>query len=545
MELGTVTTGVGDGVATEGVQPRPGPWAADGATSGPVLVLSRVSKRFGATRALQDVSVSFAAGEIHAVVGENGAGKTTLLNVIGGLVRPDPPSAMEVAGTAVDFSRYSPKAARALGIAIVPQEPTVVGPMTVAENIFLGREPHWGPVLRRRDLRKRAAELLRHLGATLSPDEPVENLSVAQLQLVEIAKALSHRSRVVAMDEPSAVLGGEELERLFDVIHRLAGQGVAIIYVSHRLDEVFAHCDRFTVLKDGRVAGTGLVREVTRSELVRMMVGREVSETFPPRAGEPGPVRLRVEGLSVPGKLDEVSLEVRAGEILGIAGLMGSGRTTLAKALFGAIAATGVVEVDGHRGPFGSPREALKAGLAYLPEDRQREGLAVRLSVRWNLSLLSLRKLARRLVPLVPPRAERELVRRLVDQLAIRTAPTGDDLAARLSGGNQQKVVLAKWLEAGPRVLILDEPTRGIDVGTKEEIYRLLRRLAQEGLALMVISSELIEILGLADRILVLADGRVRGELQGGRATEEDVMRLATGVEEEAQRPEAVRSWPR
>jgi ABC-type sugar transport system ATPase subunit len=494
------------------------------------LVLANASKRFGATQALDGVSVTFAAGEVHALVGENGAGKSTLLGIVSGLVHPDPPSAMEINGRAVDLGRWSPKAARAAGVSLVPQEPAVIEPMTVAENIFLGREPRRGPILDRNGMRRRAGELLARLGAGFSPDEPVERLSVAQLQLLEIAKALSISSRVVAMDEPSAVLAGDELDGLFRVIHQLADGGVAVIYVSHRLDEVFVHCDRFTVLKDGQVAGSGRVREVGRADLVRMMVGRELADTFPSRSGTPGRVRLEVTGLSVPGKLEAVSLQAREGEILGIAGLMGSGRTTLAKAVFGAVPATaGSVAVDGARGPFRSPRHALRAGVAYLPEDRRREGLAVTKTVRWNASLLALGRLLGGVARLIHPAAERDLVRRLVSRLSIRTAPSGEDLVGRLSGGNQQKVVLGKWLEAGPKVLILDEPTRGIDIGTKGEIYQLLRDLAEQGLAVVVISSELIEVLGLADRILVLAEGRVAGELSGQRATEEAVMRLATG----------------
>jgi ABC-type sugar transport system ATPase subunit len=494
------------------------------------LALSNTSKRFGATQALAGVSVAFAPGEVHALVGENGAGKSTLLGVVSGLVHPDPPSAMEIDGRPVDLGRWSPKAAQAAGVSMVPQEPAVIEPMTVAENIFLGREPRRGPLLDRCGMRRRAAALLAQLGAGFSPDEPVERLGVAQLQLLEIAKALSISSRVVAMDEPSAVLAGDELDGLFRVIHQLADAGVAVIYVSHRLDEVFVHCDRFTVLKDGRVAGSGPVREVGRADLVRMMVGRELAETFPGRTGTPGRARLEVTDLSVPGKLEAVSLQAREGEILGIAGLMGSGRTTLAKAIFGAVpAASGSVAVDGARGPFRSPRHALAAGVAYLPEDRRREGLATAKTVRWNASLLALGRLLGGLARLIRPVAERELVGRLVSRLAIRTAPTGDDLVGRLSGGNQQKVVLGKWLEAGPKVLILDEPTRGIDIGTKEELYGLLRALADQGLAVVVISSELIEVLGLADRILVLAEGRVAGELPGPGATEEAVMGLATG----------------
>jgi ABC-type sugar transport system ATPase subunit len=494
----------------------------------PVLELAGVRKTYGRTIALRGVDVTFRSGEIHALVGENGAGKSTLLGIVAGFVRPDPPSVVRVDGVPLDLDAHTPRSARDLGLAIVPQELAAIEPMTVEENIFLGREPRRGPFLRRGEMRRRSAEVLSRLGARIPPDKPFQRLSVAQRQLVEIAKAIAHDSRFLALDEPSAVLAGEELDRLFRVIHQLASDGVAIAYVSHRLDEIFAHCDRYTVLKDGQVVATGRVDEVDRSGLVRMMVGRPVSDSFPDRAAAPGDVRLRVADLSVRGKLDRVTFEARAGEIVGIAGLMGSGRTTLAQAIFGAVAASGGrIEVDGRSGPFPSPRAALRAGVVYLPEDRRRDGLATTKPVATNVSLLAFRALVRG--PVISTSAERDLARGVIERLAIRTTPDGSDLVGRLSGGNQQKVVLGKWLEATPGVLILDEPTRGIDVGTKEEIYRMLRSLARDGLAIVVISSELIEVLGLSDRIVVMSDGRVAGELVGGAATEEDVMRLATG----------------
>ena len=522
---------------------RPG--GADGSpstASEPLVALDRVTKRFGPVRVLDGVSVAFRGGEVHALVGENGAGKSTLLKIMCGVVRPDPPTEMTLAGRPVELARFSPRAAQAAGISVVRQELAVVEPMTVAENIFLGREPRKGPILDRRRLYGRAAALLERVGGNFPADAPVERLSIAQLQLVEIAKALSVDARVLAMDEPSAVLAGEELERMFRVIHQLAADGVAIVYVSHRLDEVFAHCDRYTVLKDGRVVSTGAVASLDRHELVRMMVGREVTDSFPDRSARRGDPQLRVSDLSVAGKLRHVSFEARSGEILGVAGLMGCGRTTLAKAVFGAVpVSAGSVEVNGARGPFTSPAQALKAGLAYLPEDRRREGLAVTKSVRWNATLLALRRLVTGPFRLIDRRSERAVVERSVSDLSIHTSAVGKDLIARLSGGNQQKVVLAKWLLANPRVLILDEPTRGIDVGTKEEIYRTLRGLADDGLAVVVISSELIELLGLADRIIVLGDGRLAGELDGATATEEAIMRLATATEE----PKAVRGSER
>jgi rhamnose transport system ATP-binding protein len=493
--------------------------------SGTTLIIERATKRFGPTVALDQVSIDFHAGEIHALVGENGAGKSTLISIIAGAIRADPPTEMTLGGQPVDVARFSPRAARHAGISVVPQEPAVIEAMTVAENIFLGQERAVGPLIDRRAMRHRAAELLHRLGAGFAVDAPVESLTMAQLQLVEVARALSYESRVVAFDEPSAALAGDELRRLFETIHQLADDGIAVIFVSHRLNEVFAHCDRFTVLKDGRVSGSGHVTDTTRRELVRMMVGRTVDETFFASAVAAGAVRLRVSDLTVAPTVQGISFEARSGEILGIAGLTGSGRTTMAKAIFGAIPATGTVEADGTVGPFRSPQQALRAGLAYVPEDRRREGLAVRKPVRWNASLLALRSLIGGPLRLISGSAESRLIRQMIAMFRIRTSPTGDD---PLFGGNQQKVVLAKWLEAGPRVLLLDEPTRGIDIGSKQEIYQLLRQLADRGLAVIVISSELIEVIGVSDRILVISEGRIAGEVPGRTSTEEQVMDLAT-----------------
>ncbi len=493
----------------------------------PVAELSHITKRFGPVLALDDVSFRCWPGEVHALVGENGAGKSTLLNILAGIHRPTSGQVI-INGRPIDLPHYSPLAAQAAGIAVVHQEMALIGSMSVAENIFLGREPQQGVLLDWQTMRRQAQALLNRLGTAFSPDTRVEELGIAERQLVEIAKALSYQSRVIVMDEPSAVLAGDELATLFRIIRQLTAEGVAVVYVSHRLDEVFQLCDRFTVLKDGAVTGAGLVAEIDQAGLIRLMVGRSVLDLFPARASAPGPARLRVAGLSIPGLLYDISFEARAGEILGMAGLIGSGRTTLGKAICGAIpAAQGMVEVNGHTGPFDSPQAALAAGLAYLPEDRKLEGLALTKSVRWNASLLVTDKLKNKL-GLINPQAERSLVSRMIADLAIRTRPGGEDGCERLSGGNQQKVVLAKWLELQPQVLILDEPTRGIDIGAKEEIYRLLRRLAQAGLAIVVMSSELVEVLGLCDRILVLAEGRVTGELPGSTATEEAIMRLAT-----------------
>ena len=488
--------------------------------------LRGITKRYGPTTALRDVSLSVPAGEVHALMGENGAGKSTLLKVLSGAVAPDA-GQLSVAGEAVDFAGLTPSAARRLGVAIVHQEFSLIPSMSVAENIFLGREIRRGMALDRRAMRQEAAQLLARVGAGVRADTPVEALSVADAQLVEIAKALVGDIRVLAMDEPSAVLSGRELANLFEIVRSLAADGVAVLYVSHRLDEVFQLCDRYTVLKDGAVAANGAIRETTPDALVDTMVGRAVSQVFPTGEASPGAVRLRLTDFQVDGLAGPIDLEVSAGEIVGLAGLQGSGRTRLAKGIFGEFTAHGTIEVDGRaRRAFRRPAEAIAAGIAYLPEDRKEEGLALAKTVAMNGSALALSRLRNRL-GLLSPQREREIADGMRTRLSIKTAAGGTDVVRRLSGGNQQKVVLGKWLTEEPGVLIVDEPTRGIDVGAKEQIYRLLRGLTDDGVAILFISSELIEVLGLADRILVMADGRLVGELPGHSSTEEDVMRLA------------------
>lgn len=496
-------------------------------TDSPRLRFEGVTKRFGPVTALDEVSFECAAGRIHALLGENGAGKSTLIGILGGAHAPSE-GTMAIDGHAVDFDQYSPQAAQSAGVAVVHQELALVGAMTVAENVFLGRELRRAGRLDRRGMRDQARDALARLGSDIDPDTPVERLSVAQSQLVEIARALVFDTKIIALDEPSAVLAGGELEALFAVVRTLRDHGVCVLYVSHRLDEVFALCDDYTVLKDGRLAGSGEVADVTTDDIIRMMVGREISAIFPPKHSDHGEPALEVKDLSVAGKVRDVGFTAYRREILGIAGLVGSGRSTMAQAIFGSIpVASGTVTVNGRQGPFRSPKQALRAGLAYLPEDRKQDGLALEKSVRWNMTLLLAPRL-RTLARLIDAGRERELTSERVESLAIRTRADGSDLARQLSGGNQQKVVVAKWLLAEPRVLILDEPTRGIDVGSKQQIYELLRELADEGLSVVVISSELIEIIGLCDRILVLSDGHIAGELSGSEATEEAIMRLAT-----------------
>lgn len=493
------------------------------------LELRDATKSYGATKALQGVSLRLRPGEIRAVVGENGAGKSTLLGILSGRTRPDRPTSLTIDGVEVDFGRYSPRGARAMGVAAVRQELAGAESMTVAENIFLGREPRRGILLDRTKMIQLASDLLDRVGSDAGPTTPIDRLGVAQRQLVEIAKALSFDSRILALDEPTTALGDDERERLFSVVHMLAADGVAIAYVSHRLDEVLEHCHTYTVLKDGQVAGEGEVDEIDRRQLIELMVGREFAETYPPRASNVGEPRLKVTDLTVTGKLSRINLTVCSGEIVGIAGLMGSGRTTLAKAIFGVVRASdGSIDVGLQSGPFRSPSQAMAAGIAYVPEDRRREGLALSMSVRANASLLALGRLLIHPWRLISAEAEKGQVRELISRLGVRGSADGSEPVGLLSGGNQQKVVLGKWLAANPSVLILDEPTRGIDVGAKEEIYVLLRQLAEDGMAVLIISSELIELLGLADRILVIADGQVTGSLSGSEATEAQIMSLAT-----------------
>jgi ribose transport system ATP-binding protein len=492
------------------------------------ITLAGIGKVYGPVAALNDVGLTVLPGEVHALMGENGAGKSTLLKILSGVVRPDS-GTLTVLGEPVDFARYSPGGARDLGVAIVHQEFSLIPSLTVAENIFLGQEKSRGGVLREAEMTSRARQLLDRVHASVSPATRVESLTVAQSQLVEIAKALASDVKVIALDEPSAVLSGEELRGLFDVVRSLAASGVAVLYVSHRIDEVFELCSRYSVLKDGRNSGSGAIADTDADTLISLMVGRSLSHMFPPAGIEPGEPALQARDLEVLGLPRPVSLTLRGGEIVGLAGLQGAGRSRLARALFGDVPVLGGSLTISGAGEVrhGSPRDAMRRRIAYLPEDRKGMGLALDKPVSMHVSMLAWRRLRTR-VGSISRTGERSLVDRAIDALAIKTAKGGAAPVRTLSGGNQQKVVLAKWLELLPDVVIFDEPTRGIDVGSKEQIYALLRGLADEGKAILVISSELIEVLGLSDRILVMADGEIVGEIPGAGATEEAVMQLIT-----------------
>jgi rhamnose transport system ATP-binding protein len=490
----------------------------------PRAELRGISKRFAATQALDDVSLDLLPGEVHALVGENGAGKSTLVKILAGIHQPDSGTIL-LDGEPIQIA--GPARARALGIAVVHQEPRLFPDLTVAENVFIGHAPSgrlgtidWGST------RRSAQAVFDQLGVHFDVGAPVRGLSMADQQLIEIAKSLSVEARLLILDEPTASLSAHEVERLFTIVRRLRDRGVSVLFVSHRLDEVFDLCDRATVFRDGRHVITTSTSELTTADLVRHMVGRTVS-LFPKVETPIGDVLLEVEGLTRVGVFREIGFSVRAGEIVGFAGLVGAGRTEVARVLFGIDRRDeGEIRLGGHAVTFASPSEAMDAGIAYLPEDRHQEGLVLDFSIAQNVTLPILPRLFPRL--LVRSSTERRVADEYTKQFDVRMTGV-DQLAGALSGGNQQKVVLAKWLASKPRVLILDEPTRGIDIGAKVEVHRIISELAASGLGIILISSDLPEVLAMSDRILVLHEGRITAEIPRGRATEERVMFAATG----------------
>ncbi|MGC8837703.1 MAG: ATP-binding cassette domain-containing protein [Anaerolineae bacterium] len=500
-----------------------------------ILDMRGITKTFPGVRALDNVHFSCERGEVHALVGENGAGKSTLMKILSGVYSPD---AGEIIFKGSPVRMESPHHAQSLGISTIYQEPSLLPYLTVAENIYLGREitGRLG-LVDARELQRRAQALLDRLGAAVDVSSPVFRLGVAQQQLVEIAKALSLNADLIIMDEPTAALGEREVAHLFEVIRSLRQDGVTVIYVSHRLDEIFRIADRATVLKDGQVVGTVRTADVSKGDLICMMVGRPLSEAFPPRGDGRGEKVLEVRGLTRRGAFYDIHFSLHRGEILGIAGLAGSGRTEIVRALFGADPVdAGEVLLHGKPLQIRGPRDAVNSGIGFLTEDRKAEGLVMGLSVRENVALPSLDVWSA--WGLVDRARERKVVGDLIAELQIRP-PNPQQQVQYLSGGNQQKVVLAKWLATEPDVLLFDEPTLGIDVGAKVEIYALMRRLANEGKAIIMISSELPEVIGMSDRILVLCEGRIVGELTPEEATEERILALACGLEAEAKPREA------
>jgi rhamnose transport system ATP-binding protein len=503
--------------------------SAPGRSTPPTLALVNVSKSFGAVRALQGVTLELHAGEVHALAGENGAGKSTVVKTFAGVHRPDA-GEVRVDGEPVTFN--GPADAQAAGVAVIYQEPTLFPDLSVAENIFMGRQPRGGlGRIDRRTVHAETAKLFERLGVALDPQQPARGLSIADQQVVEIAKAISRDARVLIMDEPTAALTGQEVARLFNVTRTLREQGCAILFISHRLEEIFEICQRVTTLRDGTYIGTDLVADITADDLVRRMVGRDLDALYPKQDVTPGEVALKVSRLTREGAFTDISFQVRRGEIVALAGLVGAGRSEVARAIFGVDRwDAGGVEVAGKRLPPGSPTAAMAAGLALVPEDRRQQGLVMDMSIERNMGLTQLRSLRKesRRGPLISQKVERNRAADWALRLQLKYARLSDTVGV-LSGGNQQKVVLAKWLATEPTVLIVDEPTRGIDVGTKAEVHRLLSELAAQDLAVLMISSDLPEVIGMADRVLVMHEGRLTAEIARADATEESVMAAATG----------------
>jgi rhamnose transport system ATP-binding protein len=497
------------------------------ATAEANIELREASKSYGAVRAVRDTSIALRPGEVRALVGENGAGKSTIVRLLAGVTPPDTGGVL-VDGEPVAF--HGPADARDAGIAVIYQEPTVFPDLSVAENVMMGRQPlSSGRRIDRKALHDQVQRLLDRLGVRLDAGQPVRGLSIADQQIVEIAKALSFDARVLIMDEPTAALSGPEVQRLFAVVRALQEAGAAVLFISHRLEEVFAICDTVTVMRDGAVVHDAPVGDMTTDEMVRRMVGRELAALFPKQDAQVGERVLEVKRLTREGVFFDVSFEVRAGEIVALAGLVGAGRSEVARAIFGIDRTdAGHVEVSGRRLQPGRPLAAMHAGIAFVPEDRRMQGLVMDLSVARNATLTRMRALTR--LGLIRAGAENRLAREWAERLRLKYHRL-EDPVGYLSGGNQQKVVLAKWLATEPKLLILDEPTRGIDVGTKAEVHRLMGELAGRGLAVLMISSELPEVLGMADRVLVMREGRLTGELSRDEANEERVIRAATGVE--------------
>ncbi|HEX8918136.1 MAG TPA: sugar ABC transporter ATP-binding protein [Chloroflexota bacterium] len=497
------------------------------ATSVPILELLHIRKAFGGLVALHNAQLQLSPGTVHALLGENGAGKSTLIKVLAGVYRPDDGQII-LNGTQITFD--SPADARDAGVAVIYQEPTLFPDLSVAENIYMGRHPidarsrriEW------KTLHESVRELLKNVGLDLDPRERVRGLSVADQQLVEVAKALSLNAQVMVMDEPTSSLTPDEVERLFGIVRQLRENGVAIVFIGHRLEEVFAISDQITILRDGTYVGTFNTSDLTPDQAVAYMVGRQLETLYERQIGHIGEPLLRVENLRREGVFSKISFEVREGEIVGLAGLVGAGRTEVARAVFGIDHLDGgSIKLHGKVVHFNSPRAAVRAGLAYVPEDRQTQGLVLPLPISQNVTLPLLREMTR--AGILQPARERALAEEYGNRLRLRARSVRQP-ARDLSGGNQQKVVLSKWLATRPHVLILDEPTRGIDVGAKAEVHRLMGELAASGLAILMISSELPEILAMSDRVLVMREGELVAEMARDEATQERIMAAASGL---------------
>ncbi|MGH4122517.1 MAG: sugar ABC transporter ATP-binding protein [Clostridium sp.] len=494
----------------------------------PLLQMKNVSKYFPGVKALEDVKVNAYSGEVLALLGENGAGKSTLMKILSGVYNKDSGSII-IGGSEVDIKGI--KDAEKHGIGIIHQELSLLSNLTIWENIFLGNEGFNGITRRinKKELKDKSESLLKDIGFSIDVDTLVKDLNVGEMQLIEIAKALSKNSKIIIMDEPTTALTDVETDNLFKVINNLKSKNMCIVYISHRMDEIFQICDRITVLRDGKYIGEVKTKDITKDDLISMMVGRKLEEQFPYKKSSKGEAILKVDNLCFAEKVRNVSFEAKSGEILGISGLMGSGRTETAKTIFGEYKkSSGRIFVDGSEVNICSPKDAIKNGICYLSEDRKKEGLILGMSVASNMTLANLKKYengAKR----INKAEEGKEVQEYIKKLAIKT-PSAQQLIKNLSGGNQQKVILAKWLMLAPKVLIIDEPTRGIDVGAKKEIYDVLNELKAMGKAIVMISSDMPEILGICDRVLIMHEGEIAGELSREEATQEAIMKYAVGI---------------
>jgi len=489
--------------------------------------MTGIDKSFSGNQVLTNVDIEIKHGEIHALMGENGAGKSTLVKVLTG-IHPRDNGVVKLDGKEVTFT--NPKEAEEKGIIVIHQELNIIPHLTVAENMFLGKELTYGKtgILNTKAMKKQTVQSLKRLGVTnIHPDETAGNLSVGQQQMVEIARAIATDAKLIVMDEPTAALTDREIESLFKVIDSLKTQGVSIIYISHRMEEIFNICDRITILRDGQYIGTENIAETSFEEIVKMMVGRELGEQFPERDRPVGDVIFEVANLGRAGYFKDINFDIKEGEILGVAGLMGAGRSEVMEVIFGFHKKdSGSIKLNGKNLTIKHPRDAVKAGIGFITEDRKSKGLVIDASIRENIALTNLKTISSGGV--ISNSKENKMVIELIKRLHVRTTGGGQEVKS-LSGGNQQKVVIAKWLGINPTILILDEPTRGVDVGAKKEIYSIMNKLTESGVAIIMISSELPEVLGVSDRIMVMYEGEITAFLNRDEADQERIMTAATG----------------
>lgn len=493
-----------------------------------MIEMTGISKAFNGNVVLNNVQFTLKEGEIHALMGENGAGKSTLMKILSGIYSKDS-GEIKVDGQPVHFK--SPKDAEKHGIAVIHQELNILPDLTVAENLFLGKEKTYGKfgILKTKEMEKETAKLLSKLGLNVNPKTRAGDLSVGKQQIIEIAKAIASNAKYIIMDEPTAALTDREIRTLFETIRELKNKGIAFVYISHRMEEIFEICDEITILRDGQYIGQRKISKTTFDEIVSMMVGRELGERFPERKCNIGDVKLEVRNLTSNEYFKNISFTVRKGEVVGVAGLMGAGRTEIGEAIFGYRKAhKGEIYIDGKKVSIKSPIDAMKHKIGYVTEDRKTKGLVLDFSIEENISLTNLKKVSS--AGVVKKEKERKLVDKYIKQLRIRSSSSKQTVKS-LSGGNQQKVVIGKWLGTNPEILILDEPTRGVDIGAKKEIYQIINELAESGVAILMISSELPEIIGMSDRVIVIHEGNLTGEVKKSEMTQELIMHYATGGE--------------